>query len=74
MCAGFWVGSLFGILYARTLHLGYVDVCAAVVSFAFGVSLLSHMATWWLRSKGYFTEPEHDGWRYGPNGTYEELD
>jgi len=75
MCSGFWVGVLVGVTYAvRANVAGYVDSTVTVALFGFSTSILAHCVTWWLRSKGHYTEPEHDGWRYGRRGKYEELD
>lgn len=74
MCTGFWTGAAVGGLFSYRNTSGAFDVVVTVIMFGFSTSVLSHCCSWWLRSKGHFTEPEHDGWRYGIDGKYEDLD
>lgn len=73
MCTGTWVGLLFGLHHFATKGATLHETLALSACFAFSVAVLAHCTTWWLRSKGHYCDPVHDGWQYGPKG-YEEID
>jgi hypothetical protein len=75
MCSGVWVGLAVGAAYVHRISVqGCFDVLVTIAVFGFSTSACAHTLSWWLRSKGLFTDPEHDGWRYGKDGKYEEVD